>query len=137
MAHPRKAPSPEDLALLRRKIEIWRKTRPSRGETPADIWESAVALARIYGVCQIARAVGLDYKALRTRVSKAPVKPGLVKPTFVELPATLAAEPVPTPLPGTSIEITSPNGSRMRITLEAGRGLEASGIVAAFLGSRG
>jgi hypothetical protein len=125
------------LAPLRRRIEIWRSTRPSRGETPTDIWDSAVALARIYGVCQIARAVGLDYKALRTQVAKAPEKPGLVKPTFVELPATLAAEQVPALLPGTSIEITSPGGSRMRITLEAGRGMEAAGIVAAFLGSRG
>jgi hypothetical protein len=96
-----------------------------------------VALARIYGVCQIARAVGLDYKALRTRVAKAPEKPGLVKPTFLELPATLATEHVPALLPGTSIEITSPDGSRMRISLEAGRGVEAAGIVAAFLGSRG
>jgi len=137
MPQPRKAASPEDLAPLRRRIETWRSTRSSQGETPAEIWESAVALARIYGVCQIARAVGLDYKALRTRVAKAPVKPGLVKPTFVELPAPLTAEPAPASLPGASIEITSPDGSRMRITLEAGRGLEAAGIVAAFLGSRG
>jgi hypothetical protein len=64
--------------LLCRRLEIWHSTRSSRGETPADIWDSAVALARIYGVCQIARAVGLDYKALRTRVVKAPEKPGLV-----------------------------------------------------------
>ena len=137
MAQPRKAALPEDLAPLRRRIETWRMTRPSRGETPVEIWDSAVALARIYGVCQIARAVGLDYKALRTRVAKAPVKPGLIKPAIVELPASLAAEPVSAPLPGTSMESTSPDGSRMRSTLEAGRGLEAAGIVAAFLGSRG
>jgi hypothetical protein len=93
MAQSRKAASPEDLAPLRRRIEIWRSRRPSRGETPAAIWGSAVALARIYGVCQIARAVGLDYKALRTRVAKAPEKPGLIKPTFVELPATPFQEP--------------------------------------------
>lgn len=136
MANPRKAPSPEDLAPLRNRLEAWRAMRPSRGQTPADIWDSAVALARIYGVCQVARGVGLDYKALRTRVAKAPVKPGLIKPTFVELPASLSAQPSPAPLPGTAIEITSPDGSRMRITLEAGRGMEAAGIVAAFLGSR-
>lgn len=137
MAHSRKSPSPEDLAPLRRRIEAWRSTRSGLGRTPAEIWESAVALARIYGVCRIAKAVGLDYSALRAQVAKASKMPGLIKPTFVELPATLAAEPLPAPLPGTSIEITSPNGSRMRITLEAGRGMEAAGIVAAFLGSRG
>lgn len=85
MAQPREAASPEDLAPLRRRIVPWRTTRSSRGETPAEIWEGAVALARIYGVCcQIARAVGLDYKAHRTRVAKAPIKPGLVKPTWTK-----------------------------------------------------
>lgn len=137
MAQPRKELSAEDLAPLRKRIEVWRTTRLSRGQTPDEIWNSAVALARIYGVCQVARAVGLDYKALRTRVARAPEKPGLVEAAFIELPVTLAGESAPTPPPGTTIEIFSPDGSRMRISLEAGRGMEASGIVAAFLGSRG
>jgi len=58
---------------------------------------------------------------------------GLVKPTFVELPATLA----PAAPPPTTIEISARDGSRMLIHLEAGRGTEAASIVAAFLGSRG
>jgi hypothetical protein len=58
---------------------------------------------------------------------------GLVKPTFVELPATLA----PAAPPPTTIEISARDGSRMVIQLEAGRGMEAAGIVAAFLGGRG
>jgi hypothetical protein len=135
MAQPRKEPCAEDLEPLRKRIEVWRTTRSSRGQTPDEIWDSAVALARIYGVCRVARAVDLDYKALRTRVTRAPEKPGLVKPAFVELPATLTPER--TLAPGTTIEISSPDGSRMRISLEAGRGMEAAGIVAAFLGSRG
>jgi hypothetical protein len=52
----------------------------------------------------------------------------------MEEPATtggsLAAES------GSLIEISRPDGSRMRIHLEAGRGAEAAGIVAAFLGNR-
>lgn len=135
MAQPRKELSVEDLAPLRKRIEVWRTTRFSRGQTPDEIWDSAVALARIYGVCQVARAVGLDYKALRVRVTRAPEKPGLVEAAFVELPATLS--PDRTPAPSTTIEISSPDGSRMRISLEAGRGMETAGIVTAFLGSRG
>ena len=92
MAHPRKKPSAEDLAPLRKRIEVWRSTQFSRGQTPDEIWDSAVALARIYGVCQVARAVDLDYKALRTRVTRALEKPGLVEGAFVELPVTLAGE---------------------------------------------
>lgn len=137
MAQAWKAPSPEDLDPLRKRVDIWRTTRTSRGHTPAEIWDTAVALARIYGPCQVARAVGLDYKALRSRVAKAPEKPGLVKPTFVQLPAVPIPQAKATPAPVTTIEISSPDGSRMRISLEAGRGMEAAGIVAAFLGSRG
>ena len=61
---------------------------------------------------------------------------GLVKPTFVQLPATLAPQELP-PAPGAMIEISAPDGSRMRIHLETGRGMETAGIVAAFLGGRG
>ena len=115
------------------KTSAWRSTRFNRGQTPDEIWDSAVALARIYGVCQVARAVDLDYKALRNRVTRALEKPGLVEAAFVELPVTLAGESAPTPPPVTTIEISSPDGSRMRISLESGRGMEAAGIVAAFL----
>ena len=105
---------------------------------PVEVWTSAVAMARMYGVCKIARAVGLGYKSLRTRVAKAMEQPGLIKPTFVQLPAIVAhAEMAPIPAPGAVVEISAPDGSRLRIHLEAGRGMEAAGIVAAFLGSRG
>lgn len=103
---------------------------------PAEIWDSAVAMARMYGACKIARAVDLDYKSLRLRVARTLEKPGLVGPTFVQLPATLAAESETIPTPGATIEISAPDGSRMSIHLEAGRGMEAAGIVAAFLRSR-
>jgi hypothetical protein len=103
---------------------------------PVEIWDSAVALARMYGACKISRAVDLDYKSLRLRVARALEKPGLVGPTFVQLPATMAAENMTNPAPGAMIEISAPDGSRMSIHLEVGRGMEAAGIVAAFLRSR-
>jgi len=67
------------------------------------------------------------------RAGKLP-ETGLVKPTFVQLPATLASDSQPA---GTTIEIFARDGARMRIQVEAGRGMDAAGIVAAFLGSRG
>jgi hypothetical protein len=137
MSNRRKRPSEEDLASLRQRISSWRGTRTGRGLMPAEIWDSAVTLARMFGVCKIARAVGLDYKALRSKVAKAMEKPGLVKPTFVELPATVAKEGAPGQAPGALIEISAADGARMRIHLETGRGMEAAGIVTAFLRSRG
>ena len=106
------------------------------GPMPIEIWGRAVVLARQFGVCKVARALGIDYTALRQKVAKAMEQPGLVKPTFVELPDRYIPEERPINL-GAVIEISTPDGSRVRVQLEAGRGWEAAGIVAAFLGSRG
>lgn len=103
---------------------------------PGELWEAAVALAREFGVCPVARALTIDYTALRRRTEGAEGH-GLVKPTFVQLPATLEPSPGVPRAPGTTIEISARDGSRMRISLEAGRGAETLDIVAAFLGSRG
>ena len=95
-----------------------------------------MVLAKEFGVCRIARALALDYTSLRRRTEKAPAT-GLVKPTFVHLPMTVAPEMVPSAAPGATIEISTRDGSLLRIHLEAGRGMEAASIVAAFLGTRG
>jgi len=129
MRKPQKDPSPEQLELLSHQIQEWRKARKGPGPMPEELWSGAVALAKVFGVCPIARALPLDYTALRKRVEKHP-ETGLVKPTFLQLPATMAPPP-------TTIEISARDGARMLIHLEAGRGMEAASIVAAFLGSRG
>jgi len=133
MARPRNAPTEEDLAPMREQITAWRAVRRTRDPMPEELWAHAVALAQAHGACPIARAFGLDYKSLKTRMAKAAEPNGLVRPTFVELPATRASAPVAVP----TIEITAADGSRMCIRLEAGHGREAARIVAAFLGNRG
>ncbi len=135
MANPRKNPSPEELEPVRQQIQTWRETRKLPGPMPSEIWNGAVVLARKFGVCKVARAVGIDYTALRQKVAKSMEPCGLVKPTFVELPGRLVSEERPSHL-GAVIEISTPDGSRVRVQLEAGRGLEAAGIVAAFLEGR-
>ena len=148
MGKQKTEPKPEDLNLLRERIRAWRSTRHRPNPMPGDIWDHAVVLAREFGVCKVARAVGLDYTALRKKVAIAKELPGLVLPTFVELPGTLFAEEAPgVPLSeippaaqcggaGAMIDIATPDGVRIRIQLEAGRGMEAAGIVAAFMGGR-
>jgi hypothetical protein len=113
---------------------------------PPAIWDHAVVLAREFGVCKVARAVGLDYTALRKKVAKAMELPGLVLPTFMELGRLVAEEAPPLisaenqaagqSAAGALIDISRPDGTRIRIHLEAGRGMEAAGIMAAFLGGR-
>lgn len=137
MAKRKKRPSSAELAPLRERVEAWRGARSSTGPMPTEFWESAVELARRYGPCQIAQGVGLDYKTLRLRLAKAVGDPKVVRPTFVQLPATVDQVAPVTAIAGATIELFRPDGSRMRIHLEAGRGMEAAGIVAAFLGDPG
>ncbi len=136
MVKPRKEPSPVQLDALRGQIQNWRQRRKVPGPMPEELWGAAVALAKEFGVCRIARALAIDYTSLRKRTEKAPGS-GLVKPTFVQLPATLVSENMPSTNPGATIEISARDGSRMLIHLETGRGMEAATIVAAFLGTRG
>ena len=148
MGKPKTEPKPEDLDPLRERIRTWRSTRRRPNPMPREIWDHAVVLARQFGVCKVARAVGLDYSALRKKVETAKELPGLVLPTFVELPGRLFAEGAPIApqqetlaagLPGGTgaiIDIATPDGVRIRIQLEAGRGMEAAGIVAAFMEGR-
>ena len=136
MANPRKDPPSEELDPLKQQIQAWRTGRKLPGPMPVAIWGHAVVLARQFGVCKVARALGIDYTALRQKVAKAGEQPGLVKPTFVELPNRYVPEERPSSF-GAVIEISTSDGSRVRVQLEAGRGLEAAGIVAAFLGNLG
>ena len=141
MAKRKKLPSSSELAPLRERVEAWREAKgDSQGGSspmPPEIWETAVELARRYGPCQIARGVGVEYKTLRLRLAKDVGSPKLVRPTFVQLPATVDQVAPVTTIAGATIELFRPDGSRMRIHLEAGRGMEAAGIVAAFLGGQG
>lgn len=136
MVKPRKEPPPEQLDSLRGQIQDWRQSRKIPGPMPGELWGAAVALAKAFGVCRIARALTVDYTALRKRTEKTP-EAGLVKPTFVHLPIAIAQEMAPCAPPGAMIEISTPDGARLHIHLEAGRGMEAAGIVAAFLERRG
>lgn len=147
MGKQRNEPSPEDLDPLRERIRVWRTTRHRPKPMPPGIWDHAVVLAREFGVCKVARAVGLDYTALRKKVAKAMELPGLVLPTFMDLGRLVAEEAPPLTSTGNQaaaksgaagalIDISIPDGTRIRIHLEAGRGMEAAGIMTAFLGGR-
>jgi hypothetical protein len=62
MAKSKKEPAPEQLNGLRRQIHEWRQNRTVPGAMPIVLWDQAVTLAKDFGVCRIARAVGLDYR---------------------------------------------------------------------------
>ena len=53
------------VAVVRRRFELWRGTRRGRGRIPERLWTSAVKLAATYGLCRTARTLRLDYNAPR------------------------------------------------------------------------
>ena len=133
---------PAEVGQLQQRVEAWRRTRKSGAPTPSDLWATAIELAVQFGVCRIGRAVGLDYTSLRKRVAKGQGSAAKAQAAFVELPTGLVLPGIPTEtLPdliweqrsGPTIEISKPGGARMRICLEAGKGGDAAGIVAAFM----
>lgn len=143
-------PLPEAVNILRVDIEEWRRGKASPGvPMPKAIWETAIQMAREFGVCRIARATGLDYVWLRKKIERHLVKAAVQVPTFVEVPIDLLMPGSSGPsqmkrdtadqglaATGAVIEISTPDGARMRIQVDAGRSLcHTAGIVAAFMGT--
>jgi hypothetical protein len=143
-------PLPKEVERLKAQVQDWRRAKANpKFPMPSEPWDVAVHLAKRFGVCRIARAVGLDYGCLRKRVEQAPAQTEDVTPTFLELPLGMvvaveaqgrgqSGDPgsVHGQESGLVIDLYSPEGARMRIRSEAGMNLDAAGIVAAFLGRR-
>jgi hypothetical protein len=138
---------PLEVDQLKLQIQNWRRVKKSAtAPMPGEMWELAIQLAKNHGVSRIAQATGLDYGWLRKKVVDADAKSLVATPIFLELPRVMAmAEPRAQeskhdgearchPGSGPTIDLSTPDGARMRIHLEAGRDLDAAGIVAAFLG---
>ena len=138
---------PLEVGHLKLQVQSWRQAKKSvTAPMPGEMWELAIQLAKSHGVSRIAQATGLDYGWLRKKVVDSKVKSSVATPIFLELPRALeVADPRPQELKqefeagchlgsGSTIDLSTPDGARMRIHLEAGRDLDAAGIVAAFLG---
>jgi len=68
------------------RIARWRETRAHRhAPMPAVLWEAAVSAAQQHGLYPTARALRVDYGALRKHVDLADPSRTLPAPTFLEL----------------------------------------------------
>lgn len=114
---------PARLEGLRRRFEDWRGTHKARSRIPSCLWGSAVKMAGVYGLHRTARALRLDYYALKRRINQEEVaKDGVamrpaagaragVTPPFLELvPPFGAGECV--------MELESATGAKMRVHLK-------------------
>ena len=108
-------PIPEPIAQLQRQLDQIRGTRPARTKLPESLWQTAVQLARQYGVYPVARPLRLDYMRLKQRLG-APPSPRrkLAQASFVEL-----VGPHPAMAGECVIEFESSRGAKMRIQWKA------------------
>lgn len=61
---------PARLEGVRRRFEVWRRTRRVRSRIPEPLWASAVRLAARYGVHRTAKALRVGYYSLKKRVEQ-------------------------------------------------------------------
>jgi hypothetical protein len=106
-----RSPIPEPIEQLQREFDQFRSTCPRRTKLPEPLWQSAMELARQYGLYSVAHPLRLDYTQLKKRlggVARVPKK--VPAPGFVEL---IAAHPAT--VSEVLIEFESSLGSKMRI----------------------
>ena len=119
---------PARLEDLRRRFERWRRTRKVRSRIPEPLWASAVKLADRYGIHRTAKALRLDYYALKKRVEGAPAATAGKLPVevagarFLELPAAAWAG-----FGECTLDLEDASGAKLRVYL---KGFEAPDLAA-------
>lgn len=122
---------------VRERIEQWRRTRTKLSPMPEALWRGAIALTRRKSVYGVARALGIQYAALRQRVNK---QHGVVAKGngrqrvngFVEVSgAALVGSGGPV------VELTDRRGVQVTVRFGAGTQLAVTDLVKAFRRRRG
>jgi hypothetical protein len=106
---------PESIAQLQLQLDQIRSTQPRGKRLPDSVWQSAVELAREYGVYAVAHPLRLDYAGLKKRLGGVSHRRRKArKPAFVELMAPPSAM-----LGECWIEFESLRGGKVRIQWKA------------------
>ena len=104
--------SSKQIDHLRKRFDAWRKYRKTRTRIPKRLWESAVQVAGQCGLNRTAKALHLDYYALKKRLDASSARRGPV-PSFIELSPAVAGS-----TPECIIELETRNGAKMRIHIK-------------------
>ena len=134
----------DELKALRKRFERWRADRRGGEPIPGELWKAAVELIGPMSCAGVARELGLDAGKLRRKsrgrsVAPHPARRARAKSkaaVFVELSAPLA---VPrgraeseNSAPSASVEFERADGTRLRLSGDAVRGLDLVALVDRF-----
>ena len=124
---------PARLEVVRGRFERWRRTRKVRTRIPEPLWAAAVKMAGEHGVHRTARALRVNYYALKKRAEREAVDARSADTsgaaaTFLELASLDRSpfEPMPSELSGDlragfcqcTLEWENAAGAKMRICLK-------------------
>jgi len=129
---------PRRVAALGKRITQWRQTRKKSKAMPAGLWREAVKLAETHGTCRIARAVRIDYSALRRRVNEQKVQrdPPCTPPGFVQWrPMSLplgVSEHARSAHHGTEVEYSDPQGAKLICRVAEGMEVDVAALAEQF-----
>jgi hypothetical protein len=78
-----------DLPALPRRFQTWRASRVRGQRIPAELWQAAIAVARVHGINPTVAALKLNYYDLQRRLAGGTARHDgcAPAPVFVELPA--------------------------------------------------
>jgi hypothetical protein len=111
---------------LRKRFDAWRKYRRPRTRIPKRLWQSAVQVAGQCGLNRTAKALHLDYYALKKRLDATGAGHGN-QPTFIELNPKVTGS-----TPECVIELENKNGSKMRIQIKGMGSPDLNALSSAF-----
>ena len=115
---------------LRQQVEEWRKHKGNNEKMPEPLWETAIGLAKVYGVSPVQRILRIDYRGLERRalgIHKPAAKVrSTVRPAFIELPSLPArrAEHL--------VELEDGTGRKLSLKVAAGHLAEVLPLAQAF-----
>ena len=111
---------PARLVSLRRRFEKWRRTRKVRSRIPEPLWTAAVKLADKYGLHRTAKALRVNYYALKKRVEGG-IDAGNASredaTTFLELAAVRPMPLIRADCCECTLELEDIDGAKMRVRL--------------------
>jgi len=125
------SPLPTPLSRAAQRFEEWRRNRTTHG-IPAELWSLAADLGARYGVSRTARALRVQYYALKKRIDNAAATSEtdvtVTPPAFLEIltaPTATASECL--------VEFESPSGAKMRIQVKSASILNLAELSRLFL----
>ena len=130
---------PIELEGVRQRWEDWRRTRRTRSWIPESLWATAVRAAAVYGICRTAKALRVDYYALKKRLEQesaggADRSGENAAATFLELtsPTDHGLAAVPVGRCECVVELEDADGAKMRIHLKGAQAPDLAALSRSF-----